>query len=633
MSRRLPLIASPQGEPASPAETGAAPLRVALVVMPFASTLAPSIQAGLLQSRAREAGHACDAFYFNLDLAMELGVDTYEQIAHLPLPMLGEWLFSIAAFGDGAPDPHDDLLRHVDVTRLESRIGLSARDLRSLRREGAPAFVRRLADEVIRGGYDVVGFSSVFQQTVPCIALARELKQRSPEVTTIFGGANLQGEMGIELVSKVPWIDYAAIGEADDSFLAFLSAVGARRDPAGIPGIAAGRGVTAAPSPLTTEMDHLPTPTYHDFFARGASLGVSLAETRAAVELPIEGSRGCWWGAKHHCTFCGLAADTMPFRSKSAERFEAELTELAARHGTFRFLTTDAIADMLYFKTLFPSLARKGFGFNFFFEVKSNVGREQLRVMRQAGVERIQPGLESLSTNVLRLMDKGVTGIQNVNFLRWSRYYGFSVDWNLIWGFPGEAAADYGLMTEIMPQLHHLMPPTNMGPVQMHRFSPIFGDRARFPVRHKRAEASYRFAFPPEIDVDAVAYYFDYEFEVELPHAAYPPLCAVVEAWRARWEVAPEPTLTYRYAPGVAVIEDRRASDRMQSYTLNGPLADLYAACAQRPTSIARLQEAIGGGHSAGDIGAALADLVKRGLMIREGEQHLSLALPAGPAV
>jgi len=614
-------------------ETGAAPLRVALVVMPFASTLAPSIQAGLLQSRAREAGHACDAFYFNLDLARELGVDTYEQIAHLPLPMLGEWLFSVAAFGDGAPDPDDDLLRHIDAPRIESRIGLSAQDLRGLRRELAPAFVRRLADEVARGGYDVVGFSSVFQQTVPCIALARELKQQSPRVTTIFGGANLQGEMGIELVNKVRWIDYAATGEADDSFLAFLSTVAEGRDPAGVPGIAAGGGAGEAPSPLTTEMDRLPTPTYHDFFARGASLGVSPAETRAAVELPIEGSRGCWWGAKHHCTFCGLDADTMPFRNKSAERFEAELTELAARHGTFRFLTTDAIADMLYFKTLFPSLARKGFGFNFFFEVKSNVGREQLRVMRQAGVERIQPGLESLSTNVLRLMDKGVTGIQNVNFLRWSRYYGFSVDWNLIWGFPGEAAGDYGLMTEIVPHLHHLPPPANMGPVQMHRFSPIFKDRARFPVRYKRAEASYRFAFPPEIDADAVAYYFDYEFEAELPHASYPPLCEAVEAWRARWGAAPEPTLTYRYAPGVVVIEDRRTRDRAQNYTLNGALADLYATCAQRPTSLRQMAEAIGGGHSTGDIAAALADLVARGLVVREGELHLSLALPAGTPV
>ena len=40
-------------------------------------------------------------------------------------------------------------------------------------------------------------------------------------------------------------------------------------------------------------------------------------------------------------------------------------------------------------------------------------------------------------------MRKGVRAAQNVNLLRWAEVYGISVEWNVLWGFPGEREADY----------------------------------------------------------------------------------------------------------------------------------------------------------------------------------------------
>jgi len=604
--------------------------RVALVVMPFASTMAPSIQAGLLQSIAKQAGFYCDSFYFNLDFARDLGRDTYEQFAHLPLPMLGEWLFSIAAFGDSPPDPGDELIGAIDLPRLELRLGLSVAQLKEIRHRFAPALISRLVQECSLATYDVVGFSSVFQQTLPSVALARYLKAVAPRVITIFGGANFQGEMGLELLRKIDCIDYVAIGEADDSFPKFLAAVSEGREPSGIPNIV-GRSCPNMPSPpLMTELDRLPTPDYADFFERAESLGLLSSGGRTKIELPIEASRGCWWGAKHHCTFCGLDPITMKFRTKSADRILAELNELATKHGTFRFLTTDAIVDLGHLKNLFPRLAGSQLGFDLFFEVKSNLGRDQLRILRQGGVSRIQPGVESLNSKVLSLMDKGVTGIQNINFLRWSRYYGFSVDWNLIWGFPGEKEDMYFEMAETVRHLHHLPPPANVGPVQMHRFSPIFRDRGRFPVTFTRAEASYRFVFPPQIDLDAVAYYFDYEFETQLPRLAHEVLRKAVDEWRRRWDEAPKPKLTFRFAPGIVVIEDSRFRSQTASYTLRGPIANFYELCSERPSSLRQMHSTLSGDFSTEDVADALQDLVARGLLARDGDAYLSLALPAG---
>ena len=48
-----------------------------------------------------------------------------------------------------------------------------------------------------------------------------------------------------------------------------------------------------------------------------------------------------------------------------------------------------------------------------------------------------------LSTHVLKLMRKGTSMLQNLRLLKWCRYYGIEVAWNLIWGFPGETEEDY----------------------------------------------------------------------------------------------------------------------------------------------------------------------------------------------
>ena len=48
--------------------------------------------------------------------------------------------------------------------------------------------------------------------------------------------------------------------------------------------------------------------------------------------------------------------------------------------------------------------------------------------MATAGVRAIQPGIESLSTRILKLMRKGATRLINVRLLKWAAYYGMTVN-------------------------------------------------------------------------------------------------------------------------------------------------------------------------------------------------------------
>jgi hypothetical protein len=61
-----------------------------------------------------------------------------------------------------------------------------------------------------------------------------------------------------------------------------------------------------------------------------------------------------------------------------------------------------------------------GAAWRLFYEVKANLSHQQLELLARAGVRWVQPGIESLHTEVLRLMDKGVAGWQNIQLLKWT---------------------------------------------------------------------------------------------------------------------------------------------------------------------------------------------------------------------
>ena len=102
----------------------------------------------------------------------------------------------------------------------------------------------------------------------------------------------------------------------------------------------------------------------------------------------------------------------------------------------------DNILDFRYFDTLIPRLAGSPLKLDLFYALKANLRKDQLRALRDAGISKIQPGIESLSDDVLRRMRKGETALQNIQLLKWCRELGLKTAWNLIWWFPGEPAEE-----------------------------------------------------------------------------------------------------------------------------------------------------------------------------------------------
>jgi ribosomal peptide maturation radical SAM protein 1 len=325
----------------------------------------------------------------------------------------------------------------------------------------------------------------------------------------------------------------------------------------------------------------------------------------------------------------------MRFRAKSPGRVRDELADLARRYRTFRFEAVDNILDPRYLTELFPAIAEEGAGYQVFYEAKANLTRAQLRSLARGGVTHLQPGVESLSSHVLRLMDKGVRAAQNVNLLRWARYYGIDVAWTILWGFPGETAEDYAGQAALAEHLVHLQPPENSGRIWLERFSPMYAAPERFGVVRRSPARGYRYVYPDRVDLDRVAYFFDYSVTGALPDSAYDPLRAALAGWGDAWRTGPRPALTFRSAPGFLQIHDARHPGRGGTHTFEGDLAEIYLACTERPVTVAGVLDRLPPGRAAGSAGSvefveeAVAEFARRGLMFRDGTLAVALALPA----
>jgi ribosomal peptide maturation radical SAM protein 1 len=610
-------------------------MRVALVNMPWARAEVPSIQCGLLKAGLAERGYPADVHYLNLELSALLGPQSYRAVMSLRAErshLLGEWLFSTAAFGrqdDGAE--YFSAVLGDDVS-----LEFSREQLLRLRDNVIPGWLDRVAAEDRWQRYGVVGFTSTFEQNVASLALARRLKDRYPALATVFGGANFDGEMGVEYVRAIDWIDFAVIGEGDKALPELVHRLATHQDPAGVPGVChrdEGRAVTGKqPAPQVTDLDSLPAPDYEEYFAALARLGREAVLGPARPHLLYESSRGCWWGEKHHCTFCGLNGIAMKYRAKSAATVVRDLRELTGRHHVLTVDAVDNILDMSYFRSVLPALQAQGWDLRMFYEVKANLTADQVGLLRDAGVATIQPGIESLSTHVLDLMRKGSTMLINLRLLKWAQAYGIETVWNILTGFPGETDADYQRQIDLIPSLHHLNPPGGCGPIWLERFSPYFADPA-FPIRDVTPSAAYQYVYPPPVRADQIAYYFDYVADDTASPGVRARLGAAVRDWQARWAGGRPPALRSERGPGWLRIADTRGAHYREA-VLDDWRAVAYQHCSRKAHSAAAVLAHLRAGGTdhvtERRVLSFLRSCVAERLMAEEEDHYLSLAIPAG---
>ncbi|MFF3062734.1 RiPP maturation radical SAM C-methyltransferase [Streptomyces sp. NPDC057909] len=610
------------------------PLRVLLASMPWHALDLPSLPVGILQTACVRAGRAKpSAFFGNLAWADYLHAQTEgsitpthcQQVSELgPAQAVGDWIFA-GALHDDADFGKDGFASYIEAAGLPV-------DRITAMRALAGGFIEQAARHIAAAAPDVVGLTSTFMQNAPSLALARQLKKIQPDVVIVMGGANCDGPMGAALHRCFPFIDYVVRGEGEEVFPQLLQALEDAGQVADIPGLCwrDSEGHHAnPPAGSILPPGRIPAPAYDDWFT---ALRTTRTQAYVDPKLLVETSRGCWWGEAHQCTFCGLNGSLIQFRSKSPARVLEEVTDLVTRHRVLDLCMVDNIIDNTYFTTVLPRIAELGWDLRIHYEVKSNLRPEHIAALRDAGVVGVQPGIESLSTPVLKLMDKGVSALQNIRTLRDCESAHLTVLWNWLIGFPGETLAHYAPALEQLPALAHLQPP---GPganrIYLERFSPYF-DRPELGFPNRRAKAFYPYLYDvPASELDELAYFFDTD-PTGLDDAAAGTLSAAIDRWIGAY---PASSLTrLKTADGIR-ITDQRTHWRPQQHHIEDPAlvaAYLELEHGRSPQGLhRRLAEQ---GHHLPDqrLHNWLDHLADHGLVYRDHGSYLALATTSTPA-
>lgn len=593
--------------------------RVLIVNMPFSNLRWPNLGPSLLKAALVERGIGCDIAYLNFDFAERVGLDHYNWIAdYFAFVLGGERLFAKDYFRGQLPDDE----RYFRDVLLAADAGLTAEDLADYQatEEHVAPFLEACMRAIDWSQYAITGFATTFQQTMPSMCLARRIKRDRPEMKILFGGAACEGPMGIELARLFAEIDYAFLGEADLTFPPVVEQILEGKTPHLPPGVVAGaalRGRVARPersdgrgeSPTSSstpfvpqgvppenlppaccelpfvdepeaymvhDLDALPYPDFDDYFAR---LKSSPLAAQFEPLLFYETSRGCWWGQKHHCVFCGLNGASLAYRGKGPRRAVEELRWLVQRYGVRRACSADNIFDYRYFDTFLPMLREEKLGLGFVYEMKTNLTRRQAQNLLDAGLGAAQLGIETFITPVLKLIGKGANALQNLQALKWFSEAGIEIKWNFLYGFPGEDPADYAGLLALVPSLVHLAPPLATGRVRLDRFSPYFGNPQRWGMSNPRPNRAFRHVYPfADASLARIAYYFEYDYaDGRNPMDYVAPVLEAFQTWRDL-----QGTVTLRYwdrPDGVLILNDTRPCATSFQRRLTGLARRVYLYC------------------------------------------------------
>lgn len=604
---------------------------ILFVVMPWHSMHLPSLATGILSTIVH--GHrpanryGVETLYANLQWAHYLEQATDGAVTPAKYALLGEDLF-FQATGEWifTPALHDDPEWQLSAYSEAFEGPPQDFELALAAYRVSAGFIDRVVDEIVERAPDIVGLTSVFQQNVASLALAKQLKKRVPHITVIMGGSNCDGVQGPALHRNYPFLDYVFSGESDYAFKRFLEYLDGRIGIESVPNVSwrdsAGASVTNRHGQLPKASDFV-IPFHDDYFAQAMESPIS---RHIEPNIVAESARGCWWGQKHHCTFCGLNGMGMVYRSKDPEVFLEELDYLIRRHQSLDVVLADNILDMKYLTTVLPAITARQWDVRIHYEIKANFKRDQLEALRDAGVWHVQPGIESLSTSVLRIMDKGTTGPQNVKLLRECEELNLTTTWNWLAGFPGETEEAYRHIERQVRALVHLQPPSGATRLAVERFSPYFNDRSLgFAERRPSLYYSMLYGLPRE-EVEDIVYIFD-DDKAGVGDDVINDMQRAVEGWHTAYKKGS--TLIKHDMGDMIVIEDRRAGWPRRDHVLRdvGPVA-LYRALV-RPQSLAALAataELVDAGETERSIAGRLEQFMADGLVFEDGGSFIALA-------
>jgi len=611
---------------------------VVFLSAPYTKPLRASLALSMFQARLTQEGISSYVYYPMFGMMRQMGRELSARFAKLySLTLFEEYIFAhMTGMGKtGSPE--------------EFAAAAAARDpmidtdtfARMLRRavEAAEACTEEAARRIVSLHPRVLAASSLFMQNNASLAILKRARELDPGIRTMMGGVNCSGEAGAAILRFYPQVDAIFFGEGDVGIAQAcrtLMTGDKTQRPEGL--VLRGEVIPdPPPHPMTRNMNDTPIPDFSDFFRQmreecPEDMRADMLDGDLGLLILVEGSRGCWWGEKRACTFCGLNGAKNVYRAKTPERLFEEIRQLSERYDADTFELTDNVLSRETVHGLPPLLKTLDRELFLIAEVRTSLTERELRELSDAGFHMMQAGIETIQDHLLALMGKGGSAVGNVAFMKYCMRNDIQLMWNLLYAIPGERAEDYEELTALIPKLTHFRPPQNMSRILFQKYSRYLADPAGYGLELEPG-ALYPFLYGdrPEL-IKAMAFFYDLTGgETAALFEKHKPLYRAMKeeggAWQGLWMEGRIPRLTVSDRGAYTVITDTRPCRKSALSFLQGAEAELCSVC-DAPASLRTIMEKLGERYPEQRIREAIDWMLERSFLICLGGKYLCIALP-----
>jgi hypothetical protein len=293
----------------------------------------------------------------------------------------------------------------------------------------------------------------------------------------------------------------------------------------------------------------------------------------------------------------------------------------------------DNLLPLRHSRELFLELNKLKKDLRLFAEIRATTPRKVLKAMGAAGTNKVQVGIEALSTRLLKKLNKGTSAIQNLEIMKHCEELGISNISNLILHFPSSDAED---VEETLRALEFVLPFRPLRSVQfwLGLGSPVWEDPRAFGLKAVFNHPNYGVLFPRHICRSMEFMIQSYRGDLGYQRKLWRPVKKRLRAWnRSYEELHSRPSrssiLSFRDGRDFLIIRQRRLGAEPLTHRLVGTSRGVYLFC-QRNRSIKRI---IGRFPESGEdrIVPFLKMMADKKLMFEEDGKYLSLAVPVRP--
>jgi radical SAM superfamily enzyme YgiQ (UPF0313 family) len=324
------------------------------------------------------------------------------------------------------------------------------------KKEEISTFICKELQTINFSSIKLFGISAKYNQWIPGMLLAEEVKKTAPHVQTIVGGFGSE-QSAREAMKLCPAFDFATWGEGEYPLLILTEQLNSEHPDLSIVPRLIYRHKERLTQSTTNQSQYLDFenymyPDYEDYFSSFPE-----DEDKTQISVPINSIRSCHW---HRCHFCDFNQG-YKLRTRSPECILNEIDHIYQQYGitTFTFGDSDTFGDLKHFEHLLELIIdlryRSEEDFSFWAELipNSHYSAHLMEKMAIAGFKNLFIGYDGLSDSLLRKMNKSNTFSDNVFFIKYAIKHGINPVVNVITHVPGETEED---VQECMDNLHFL---------------------------------------------------------------------------------------------------------------------------------------------------------------------------------